>query len=581
MQIFEVSLHRFRGFEDLTFRPAEHVALVGEPRAGRSDLIEGLRRVLTSDGVRHTTPSELDLWMLDKTERAEVEVVLGELGSDLEQDFLDHLEAWDPETDTLASPRPPTEAVAVEDTTWVLRLCYRIEWDSDQEEAVHWVDFPEESDSVSGVFARVPRRLHDLLPVVVVGSRGRPLRLSPRSDFRRVLEGADGGTLGAALDTVVDAVTLAGGALAKSDDIKSSVAEVLEPVEGLLGIDADDDDLVQFLPEGGSLSGLLRTLQPSLDLGGPGHLPLHRHGATTAALLQSGEAIAALGPDDAVVIVDDFGEDLDSISVRHLASVFRQHAGQAWVSTRRSAALEPFQPQDIVRLHLKSGRRHAAQIEALTTKAERVAARHLSLQLLPAASAAVVAIVEGPHDRAALDALANRLVRTGTSSLPAAMGIAIIDAGVADGSGGAPAVARLAALATRLGFHTVGVIDGDVGDDGDAYLASAAAAADRVVRLPDGTAIERAIIDGLDDTIVVNTLRTVCNTFGVTTPPSLDTCTGSDLLKAAVSILKKNGGLHAQFIELLPPRIVPPTLQALLDAIVVSGHQRLQGTQQL
>lgn len=519
--------------------------------------------------------------MLDKSKRAEVGVVLGDLGSDLEQDFLDHLEAWDPDTKSLASPRSPTEAVPVGDTSWVLRLCYRIEWDSVLEEAVHWVDFPGESDPASGHFVRVPRRLHELLPVVVVGSRGRPLQLGPRSDFRRVLGGADGGTLGAALDEVIAAVSIAGTALATSGDIKSSVAKVLEPVDALLGVDAGDDDLVQFLPEGGSLSGLLRTLQPALDLGGPGHLPLRRHGATAAALLQAGEALASIGSDDAVVFVEDFGEDLDSMSIRHLSSVFRRQAGQAWVSTRRSAALEPFQPQDIIRLHLKGGYRRAARIEALTTKADRVAARHLSLQLLPAASAAVVAIVEGPHDRTALDALANRLVRRGISPLPAASGIAIVDAGVVDGSGGAPAVARLAALARRLGFHTIGVIDGDVGDDGVAYLSGAEAAADRVIRLPDGVAIERALIDGLDETVVIKTLRAACDAFGLTAPPNLDMCTGSDLLKAAVSILKKNGGLHAQFIELLPSPTLPPTLQAVLDAIVASGNERLEGTLQL
>lgn len=107
---------------------------------------------------------------------------------------------------------------------------------------------------------------------------------------------------------------------------------------------------------------------------------------------------------------------------------------------------------DIVRLHLKDGNRHAAQIEAPTTKAERVAARHLSVQLLPAASAGVVAIVEGPHDRAALDAVAAQLRRTAKKPLPAAHGIAIIDAGIVDGSGGAAAVARLASLAAGLGF---------------------------------------------------------------------------------------------------------------------------------
>jgi putative ATP-dependent endonuclease of OLD family len=581
MRIFQVSLRRFRGFQDLTFQPRDHVALIGEPRAGRSDLIEGLRRVLTSDGVRTTTPSELDLWMLDESQRAEVEVVLGDLGPDLEQAFLDHLEAWDPEMKALAEPKPPTQAVAIDDTNWVLRLCYRIDWDPDQEQAIHWVDFPDESDPDSDTYARVPRRLHDLVPVVVVHSRGGPLRLGPRSDFRRILEAADGGTLGAAFAALVDAVTNAGDAFAKVADIKAAVAEVIKPVEGPLGVDATGDDLVQFVPEGGSLSGILRTLQPALDLGEPGHLPLHRHGATTAALLQAGEAVAAIGTEHAVVLIDDFGEDLDSISARHLTSVFRQRAGQGWISTRRAAAVESFPPQELVRLHVKDGNRRAAQIEAPTTKAERVAARHLSVQLLPAASAAVVAIVEGPHDRAALDAIADQLSRTANKPLPAAHGIAIIDAGVADGSGGAPAVARLASLATRLGFHTIGVIDGDRGDDGAAYLTSVTAAADRVIRLPDGSAIERALIEGLSDTVLISTLQAVCDTFDIIAPAGLETQAGPVLLKSVVGILKKNGGLHAQFIELLPPETTLPVLRAILDAIIDSGDNRLNGVHQL
>ena len=581
MRILEVSLRRFRGFESLTFQPRDHVALIGEPRAGRSDLIEGLRRVLTSGGVRNTTPSELDLWMFDTRDRAEVEVVLGDLGLDLEQAFLDHIEAWDPEINALAEPKPPTQAVAVEDTSWVVRLCYRINWDEDQEQAVHWVDFPDESDPASDTYARVPGRLLDLLPVVVVHSRRGPLQLGPRSDFRRILEKADKGMVGGAFEDLVDAVTNAGDAFAKVPDIKAAIAKVLLPVEAPLGIDATVDDLIQFAPEGGSLSGILRTLQPAIDLGGPGHLPLHRHGATTAALLQAGEAVAAIGTEHAVVLIDDFGEDLDSISARHLTSVFRQHAGQVWISTRRAAAVESFPPQDLVRLHIKDDDRRAAQIEAPKTKAERVAARHLSVQLLPAASAAVLAIVEGPHDRAALDAIADQLRRTTKKPLPAAHRIAIIDAGVVDGSGGAPAVARLASLASRLGFHTIGVIDGDQGDDGEAYLASVTAAADRVIRLPDGGAIERALIDGLSETVVITTLQAVCDTFDITAPADLGTQTGPALLKSAVGILKKNGGLHAQFIELLPPGKTPPVLRKILDAIVDSGDNRLFGVDQL
>jgi len=348
-----------------------------------------------------------------------------------------------------------------------------------------------------------------------------------------------------------------------------------------LGIDATDDTLVQFVPEGGSLSGVLRSLQPAVNLGPPGHLPLHRHGATASALVQAGEAIAALGEAGVVVLVDDFGEDLDSINARHLASVFRERAGQAWISTRRSAAVEAFRPENIIRLHTKGGVRHASQIEQLTTKAERVAARHLSLQLLRAASAAVIAIVEGPHDRAALDALAVRRLRGAKTALPAAHGIAIIDAGVVDGSGGASAVARLAKLARRLGFHAIAVIDGDKGADGQRALEAAQDAADRVIRLPDGFAIERALIEGLSDAVVVGTLRVVCETFGVAIPPDLDTLTGRDLLKVVVAVLKNNGGLHAQFVDLLPRNNVPRSLRRLLEAIIESGKDRLDGVQQL
>lgn len=581
MRILEVSLRRFRGFEALTFQPQHHVALIGEPRSGRSDLLEGLRRALTADGVRQTTPTELDFWMLDKSQTAEVEVVLGELGSDLEQDFVDHLEAWDDDLGALAEPRPPTAAVAADETSWVVRLCYRIVWDTDQEQAVHWVDFPDESDVASETYVRVPRRLQALLPVVVVGSRGQPLRLGPRSDFRRMLEGADAGTLGSAFDALLDAVTDAGDALAQTPEILKVVAGVLRPVEGPLGIDSSDGDIVQFTPEGGSLSGVLRTLQPALDLGGPGHLPLHRHGKTANALLQAGEALGAIEANRAVVLVDDFGEDLDAISARHVASMFRRRAGQAWISTRRSSAVEPFRPRDIVRLHTAGGARSAAQIDAPRSKAERIAARHLSIQLLPAASAGVVAIVEGPHDRAALDAAADRLLRTRGRPLPAAHGIAIIDAGVADGSGGAPAVARLAALATQLGFHTIGVIDGDVGDDGDAYLAEVSAAADRVIRLPAGGAIELALIDGLDDAVVIAALASLCDAFDIRAPNDLESQSDKALLKSVVRILKKNGGLHAQFIETLPRRTMPGLLSSVLEAIIEAGRDRLDGVLQL
>ena len=46
MHVARVRLHRFRGYADQVIMPARHAVVVGEPRAGRSDLIMGLRRAL-------------------------------------------------------------------------------------------------------------------------------------------------------------------------------------------------------------------------------------------------------------------------------------------------------------------------------------------------------------------------------------------------------------------------------------------------------------------------------------------------------------------------------------------------------
>ena len=46
MYVARVGLHRFRGYADQVIMPARHAVVVGEPRAGRSDLIMGLRRAL-------------------------------------------------------------------------------------------------------------------------------------------------------------------------------------------------------------------------------------------------------------------------------------------------------------------------------------------------------------------------------------------------------------------------------------------------------------------------------------------------------------------------------------------------------
>jgi hypothetical protein len=61
MRIARVQITRFRGFESFVLLPREHVVVVGEPRAGRSDLVAALRRVLEPRSVL-SRPSEWDVF---------------------------------------------------------------------------------------------------------------------------------------------------------------------------------------------------------------------------------------------------------------------------------------------------------------------------------------------------------------------------------------------------------------------------------------------------------------------------------------------------------------------------------------
>src|SRR5664279_990126 len=62
MRVRQLRISSFRGWRCLTLRPGRHALVVGEPRAGRSDLVEALRRVLDPDSTRNP-PSEFDVYL--------------------------------------------------------------------------------------------------------------------------------------------------------------------------------------------------------------------------------------------------------------------------------------------------------------------------------------------------------------------------------------------------------------------------------------------------------------------------------------------------------------------------------------
>jgi hypothetical protein len=60
MRMRRLRVSSFRGWRELDLRPGPHALVMGVPRAGRSDLIEALRRVLDPDSTR-TPPGEFDV----------------------------------------------------------------------------------------------------------------------------------------------------------------------------------------------------------------------------------------------------------------------------------------------------------------------------------------------------------------------------------------------------------------------------------------------------------------------------------------------------------------------------------------
>ena len=61
MRVVALHIAGFRGWPDLTLKPTGHLLVAGEPRAGRSDLIEALRRVLDPELTRNP-PDEFDVF---------------------------------------------------------------------------------------------------------------------------------------------------------------------------------------------------------------------------------------------------------------------------------------------------------------------------------------------------------------------------------------------------------------------------------------------------------------------------------------------------------------------------------------
>ncbi|MFF4879329.1 hypothetical protein [Micromonospora sp. NPDC000668] len=408
----------FRGWRALDLRPNSHVLLAGVPRSGRSDIIAALSRVLDPEASRG--PALTDLWQgmlsvptvtgtsspasvadpgqvagtgVQRAHTAEIEVTLTGLDPDVQQLFDGFLEPVDAEGQAIQDGDADSAAPLC------VRLTYRLTYDADADTLDTVIYYPARSNPATGQFARAAAATRRALPVITL-SAGRPLQLRAGGNLRKLIDERDPEAAALAFETLRNAVNTAASTLSAQRAISATVDAVLGAggTNARLGDTPVTSAQVGFHAEDGSLSALLRTLQPSLDLDTAGPLPLTSHGSTATAVLSTAEALLLATVPGAIVLADDFGDQLDAAAAEHLASVLHAGAGQLWLSTRRPEAARAFEPAELVRLVRHGGVRAHYQLPKTVDRKKLPAMRQLHSQLLAALTATTVAIVEGPHD---------------------------------------------------------------------------------------------------------------------------------------------------------------------------------------
>ena len=557
MRIIRVRLLRFRGYADMVLVPAEHAVVVGEPRAGRTDLITGLRRVLDPRSTA-ARPSPLDVHRPlpsagdDEPELlTEVEVTLGDLDAAVEQDLDERLELINPNTGLPADQADAATAVMG------LRLSYRLRHDSISDTAEHWVEYPATG-------TKAPKAERELVAAVVL-DRAAPLQLRTDGVFRRLATGVDEAGLLIALGVLGTDVAAATEKLAGSSGVRQTVVDVLEAgaAQLLAMTGATPADDVGFVAEDGSIAAILRAIQPTLTLDAAGPLPLAAHGSTTTAVLAAAEAAVSAVAPGAIVLGDDFGDDLDTGSAEFFAARLRRDGGQVWLSTRRPEVLRAFPAEEVIRLTRSHGQRRHHQLAATTDRKVRDARRRLHLLLLPAMTARTVALLEGVHDLEGYTAVADRRLRLRGTASPAAHGVRMIAAGLGDG--GKDQLPKLAHLAAELGFHVRVVLDNDKPGADAALVGELTTLAEQVVRLPERTSVERTLVHGVETARLRAGLAQITTQYGLGIDVS--SIADSELEAKIISALKQKGGLHQPFIDALPRGKTPPLARRVLDTL--------------
>ena len=547
-------------------------------------MVEALAQILTFYRGRHRDITELDFHKADTSSPIRITLTVGDLDRQLQQDFFDHLEVWDEVNGHLVEETDDAREIDSVECSWVVRIAYEARWCAARKCADDQVFLPKQSDPATGHFARASRPNLESLKFRLLRPRGeRPLDMGPRSDFREVVDRveADEMDFATAIGDYVEEVGQAAKHLYCADQMQAALAEVLAPLRVLLGAHDDGEQSVGFMPDNGSTSGLLRSLGATFDFGdGAGSLPLRRQGQSLESVLKVAEVVAAVAQSEPILAIDDLGDGMDTAAAAHVAAELRNRAGQVWITTRHAAVAEVFEPREVIRLGRKTdGSAFVRLGKRPAGKADSIVHRHWYRSILPALSYRAVVVVEGPDDFSALRALALRLLRDHGEPLPATRRVAFINSGAA-GDGGYSSALKLCREARLMGLRAVAAIDGDKAASAKRFVESDRERADAVVRLPEGKAIEAAIIEGVTDDMLVRALQELTDAAGIDLPPAVTGAVGSALRTNATKFIKRNS-LHGPLIDSLPPDQFPVLGRRYLNALMDAATGKREGFIQL
>ena len=131
-----------------------------------------------------------------------------------------------------------------------------------------------------------------------------------------------------------------------------------------------------------------------------------------------------------------------------------------------------------------------------------------------------------------------------------------------------------------MGLYAVGLVDGDTSSGVKEFVESHSDNADVVIRLPDGVAIEYAIVHDVPDSVIRQALSDTTTALQLPPIQRLDEIPANELETQTITYIKKNM-LHAAFIEALPFENLPPLANTILEKAVLAAREQLTGFIQL